>query len=147
MARPIEYDPKIVEDVNEYIDSCEDEIENVVSQESEKYTMYKQRLKVKLPSIEGLALHLQISKDTIYRWEELYPEFSDVINTLRAKQAVKLLNSGLSGEYNPFIAKAILSKHGYSEKTEIDQNTKHSGGIEIKWSEPIPDSKDKGSSK
>ena len=39
---------------------------------------------------------------------------------LRAKQCVKLLNSGLSGDYNPFIAKALLSKHGYKDGSELD---------------------------
>jgi DNA-binding XRE family transcriptional regulator len=93
--------------------------------------MYKQKLKVNLPSVEGLALALGISRNTIYDWESEHPEFSDIINVLRAKQAVKLLNSGLSGEYNPFIAKALLSKHGYSEKQEISHEIKSKQVFEI----------------
>lgn len=134
-GRPTKYNSDILKKAQEYLALCVDSVERVVSQESEKYTMYKQKLVVNLPSIEGLAIHLGIVKDTIYQWEKEHPEFSDVINTLRAKQAVKLLNSGLSGEYNPYIAKALLSKHGYSEKQEVEQSGETS--ITVKWDKSL----------
>ena len=118
-GRPIEFNEDIVTKAREYVDSCEDETISIKSGESDKFTTYKEKTIVKLPSIEGLAYFLKISKDTIYRWEKLYPNFSDVINDLRGKQADRLINMGLSGDYNPYIAKAILAKHGYADRQEI----------------------------
>jgi len=123
-GRPTEYSEAILKTAQAYIDSCEDEVKQVVSGESEKFTTYKEKVIVKLPTIEGLALYLKIHRDTIYTWEKQYLEFSDILNTLRVKQADRLINNGLSGDYNAYIAKALLSKHGYSEKTEVEQSGK-----------------------
>lgn len=128
MARPIKYDESYIKAVNDYVESCEDMVTDVITGQSEKFTTYKQKITVKLPTIEGLARILKVHKDTIYDWEKKYPEFSDVIGDLRAKQAEKLINSGLCGDYNPTIAKVLLSKHGYRDATEIE----HSGDIEVK---------------
>jgi hypothetical protein len=109
MARPVEYNQSYVENTKVYLESCEDTIgENG-------------RLIVKLPSIEGLAVFLDINRTTIYDWESKYEEFSHIIEVLRGKQAEKLLNNGLSGAYNSTISKVILTKHGYREG--IDQTT------------------------
>lgn len=131
-GRPTEFNPAILESSKVYLTLCNDEMEQLVSGESEKFTKYENRLKVKLPSIEGLALYLGIHRDTVYAWEREHPAFSDIIGDLRAKQAESLINNGLSGAYNPTIAKVLLAKHGYKDAQDIDQNTKHSGGIEIK---------------
>lgn len=103
-------------------------------------------LKVNLPTIEGLALFLEISRSTLYLWQKQYPEFSDIIETLQQKQTQVLINNGLSGAYNPTIAKVLLAKQGYKDSQEIDQKTEHSGGISIKWQDPdLPNPEDKGS--
>jgi len=75
-----------------------------------------------LPTIEGLALALNVSKDTLYEWEKIEPEFSDVLKKLRESQAQKLIQNSLVGRYNPLITKLMLSKHGYIEKKEVDNN-------------------------
>lgn len=121
-GRPTIYNEGIVTKAQEYLDSCEDETVQVVTGESEKFTSYKEKVIVKIPSIEGLAHFLKIHKDTIYEWEQIHAEFSDVINALRVKQAERLINCGLSGSYNAYIAKALLSKHGYHDKSEIEQH-------------------------
>ncbi len=118
IGRPIKYNDSYLKKVKDYVDSCEDELVQVVSGESDKFTAYKEKVRVKLPTIEGLAIYLKLHKDTIYDWEKKYKPFSDVINILRAKQVERLINNGLSGDYNPIIAKVLLSKQGYSEKTE-----------------------------
>jgi FMN phosphatase YigB (HAD superfamily) len=125
-GRPIEYSEERATKAKEYIDSCEDEVTQVVTGESDKFTSYKEKIKVKMPSIEGLAYYLKIHKDTIYEWEKIYPEFSDVINVLRYKQAERLINMGLSGDYNAHIAKALLAKHGYIDRTEIKHEVQKS---------------------
>lgn len=131
MARPTSFTPEMVSKAREYVDSCEDKIEDVISGQSEKFTSYKQKTTVRLPTIEGLAFFLKIHKDTIYEWEKIHDEFSDVINDLRAKQAERLINMGLSGDYNPYIAKVLLTKHGYNDKQEVENtgSVKHNHTI------------------
>lgn len=77
------------------------------------------RWKVKIPTVEGLALFLGITRETLYNWEKLYPEFFSIMERLRQKQADALISNGLSGDYNPTIAKVLLTKHGYREGQEI----------------------------
>jgi DNA-binding transcriptional regulator YiaG len=73
-----------------------------------------------LPTIEGLAIELKISRDTVYEWEKENEEFSDIVKELRSQQAQKLIQNALAGRYNASIAKLILSgKHGYVEQTEL----------------------------
>ena len=78
-----------------------------------------------IPSIAGLACELSISRDTCHAWakEEDKPEFSDIIRDIAQAQERKLLNGGLSGSFNPTIAKLVMSKHGYSEKSELDHTS------------------------
>ena len=124
-GRPTKYNDKILEKAEQYLSECVDTTEQVVTGESEKFTSYKEKIKVNLPTIEGLAVYLNIHRDTLYQWEKEHPDFSDIIERLRGSQIKSLVNNGLSGDYNPTIAKVLLSKHGYSEKQEIQ----HSGEI------------------
>ena len=76
-----------------------------------------------LPTIEGLALDLHISRETLYQWEKENTEFSDILEEMRQLQATKLIQNSIVNRYNPTIAKMILSgKHGYVEKTEVESN-------------------------
>src|SRR5690242_12861907 len=122
-GRPTKYSEDIITLTQGYIDSCADTEEQVISGQSDKFTTYKTKITVNLPSIEGLALHLKIHRDTIHEWEKQHPAFSDILNVLRSKQAVALINRSLSGDYNPLISRLLLTKHGYTEKQEIE----HSG--------------------
>lgn len=106
MSRPVEYRDNIVERVKQYLILCEDE-DNI-----------------KLPTIEGLSLFLDIARETVYDWEKKYKEFSDIIGRLRANQANELIQRGLSGKYNPTITKVLLTKHGYREGVDTTTNDK-----------------------
>ena len=77
-----------------------------------------------LPTKERLGLTLKVSRETLYKWAESNEDFSDILATIDQMQADMLLQNSLVGRYNPTIAKLILSKHGYVEKTEQDQNVK-----------------------
>jgi hypothetical protein len=81
----------------------------------------------KVPTIEGLALHICISRDTLYAWDgaEGKDEISDILSVLRGIQAKKLINNGLSGDYNATITKMMLSKHGYVEVNKQDINNRY----------------------
>ncbi len=118
-GRPTDYSEDILDKAKEYLASCEDvEIEKEVGNRTEY------RLNVKLPTIEGLAVYLRVSRDTIYEWAKHHKEFSDTLEDLRAEQADKLINQGLAGNYNSTIAKLVLSSnHGMREKSETDVTT------------------------
>lgn len=119
-GRPIEYNyVELKPLIEEYLEDCEDYTEQELIGMSAKGTeLYKNKQYVKIPTIEGLALKLDINKSTLYDWASKYPEFSNDIDKLRAIQADRLLNKGLSGDYNSTIAKVLLTKHGYREGTE-----------------------------
>ena len=106
-GRPSEYTPEIVEKAREYLASCVDVQDD-------------KTLKVKLPSIEWLAVYIWLAVSTVYLWENEHKEFSEVIDELRAKQADWLINNWLSWAYNPTIAKVLLTKHWYTDKIETE---------------------------
>jgi hypothetical protein len=118
MARPTDYNEEILEKTKEYVNSCTDT-------EADKETGITK--KVNLPTIEGLAYYISVNRDTIYDWCKVHKEFSDIIDNLRAKQAKELINKGLSGDYNPTIAKVLLTKHGYREGIDATTNDKTIG--------------------
>lgn len=75
-----------------------------------------------IPSVVGLAVALETHRDTIYAWakDEDKADFSDIVKRLATNQERKLLNGGLDNSFNPTIAKLLLGKHGYSDKSETD---------------------------
>jgi hypothetical protein len=120
-GRPVEYTEEILTKANEYLSNCTDEVIEYHKTRGEKSDSYERLVNVKIPTIEGLAVHLHIARDTVYDWEKKYPKFSYILEDLRSEQANRLLNNGLSGTYNSTIAKVLLTKHGYREG--IDQTT------------------------
>jgi len=101
VGRPTRYNKSILEKANSYI-SGEYEKEEVI------------------PTIAGLSLHLDISRDTVYDWssQDDKREFSDIVSKLMAWQEVKLTNGGITGNFNASITKLMLTKHGYTDKQE-----------------------------
>jgi len=75
-----------------------------------------------MPTKERLALTIGVSRNTMYEWAKQSEDFQDILDTLDAMQADMLLQNGLMNRYNSTITKLMLSKHGYVEKQEIDQN-------------------------
>lgn len=109
-GRPTDYTPEIVEKAKAYLAWCVDEV------------ISENRIKVNIPSLEGLSVATGITRETIYQWEneDGKDEFSDIIKEIRSEQAKRLLNNGLAWTYNPTIAKLMLTKHGYSDKQETE---------------------------
>ena len=86
------------------------------------------KLEVKLPTLEGFAAHIGVHKETIQEWKRRHPEFSVSLGKILAEQKTRLINMGLAGDYNPTIAKLILSaNHGMSDKVDASET----GGITI----------------
>jgi hypothetical protein len=114
-GRPPTYSQEILDKAREYLDICLD-----IPEDKENGIVKK----VNLPSKAGLALYLKVARETLYAWAELYPEFSDIMEEMGAKQEQALLNNGLSGAYNQTITKVILTKHGYREGIDNTTNDK-----------------------
>lgn len=132
-GRPTKYDKKYISKIDMYLKICQDEEKQVVKQSSEKYEMFDNKLKVKLPTIDGFARFINIPKRTLYEWKDKHPDFSHSLDKIVTEQQERLINSGLSGEYNSTIAKLILSSnHGMREKSETDITTL---GKAITWNE------------
>lgn len=100
MARPTKYNKDILSKAKDYL------------------THYKEFEPV--PSIAGLAVYLEISRETVRDWasQEDKQEFSGIVEQVMTKQELELLRGGLQGEYNASITKLMLTKHQYSDKTE-----------------------------
>lgn len=111
MARPTKLTPELLQKAYAY--------EYVTDGNKPEWTITDQ-----IPTIEGFALYLGVNRDTIYDWSSKEKEFSDIVDDIKAEQASTLINKGLKGDFNSSIAKLMLSKHGYTEKTETDITTK-----------------------
>jgi len=76
-----------------------------------------------VPSVVGLAVHLGVSKKTIYNWAEVPEniEFLHTLEKLSTNQENRLMNGGLSGSLNPTITKLMLANFGYSEQAKTPQ--------------------------
>lgn len=114
-GRPTTYSEEMLTKAREYLDSCTDE---EIERDTDRGTQY--RLRVRLPTIERMAVTLGVSRDTLYEWAKHHPSFSDTLEELRAEQADRLITEGLAGNYNPTIAKLVLSaNHGMREKSDV----------------------------
>lgn len=91
------------------------------------------------PTWTGLALHLGFeSRQSLNNYLDKPEFFYPLKKALtRIEQQYEM---GLYGR-NPAGAIFALKNFGWKDKQEIDQNTKHSGGIKIEWSDPT-DSQD-----
>ncbi len=125
-GRPTKYSEEILKKAQEYIASC---VDKVVMDKGKVID-----IKVDFPTSEGLASHLDISRRTLYNWADEHKEFLHILEAVNSEQIKRLINRGLSGHYNPTIAKLVLAKHGYKESSEVDVT---SGGEPIKGFEYV----------
>ena len=74
-----------------------------------------------IPSIVGLALALNLHRDTINDWsrQESKAEFSAILEKINQTQQNVLIKKGLKGEFNSNITKLVLGKHGFHDKQDI----------------------------
>lgn len=104
-GRPTKYEESFIQEVDVYIE--------------------KDIAKGDLPTVYGLALHLNVNRDTLFEWAKVYPDFSDSLKKLNDIQANNLINKGLKNEYNSTIAKLMLSaNHGMKERVDTTTNDK-----------------------
>ncbi|MHA1304799.1 MAG: terminase small subunit [Candidatus Heimdallarchaeaceae archaeon] len=117
-GRPTKYIPdKIYPLIEEYFESCS-------------------REQTQLPTIEGLALKLEVNTETLYEWQKVHPEFSNTLKKILAKQKAQLMNDGMYGgkEVNAAMAIFLLkANHGLKDTPSIIQQFNVGGkpGIEF----------------
>lgn len=78
-----------------------------------------------IPSEAGLADHLNVSRSTVQLWAEKDEVFSGILERLKNRQERVLISGGLTkgdSGFNPLIAKMILTKHGYSDKQDVEMS-------------------------
>jgi len=125
VGRPTKYNDQTLEEVKVYFESCVDEYEEWHKTRGEKSDTYERVLDIKLPTYEGLALHLDVVVDTLLEWASVHPEFSVSLKKLKQLQKEVIVAKSLNGEYNPTIAKLMLSvNHDMIERKEIDHTSK-----------------------
>jgi len=111
MARPTEYKKEYIDKVDEYLEAHQDS------------ALDSHKIKVRLPTIEGFAGFIDVSKKSLYNWGDENPAFLHALEKILREQHSRLINSGLSGDYNSTIAKLILSSnHGMREKADLTSN-------------------------
>jgi hypothetical protein len=119
-GRPDEFKKEYIEKVDEYLETQQDEEFDIVKSSGKGGETYERKIKVRLPTVEGFALFLDVSKRVLYDWEKKHPSFLHALNKIRTEQKKRLVNMGLSGDYNPTIAKLILSSnHDMREGSDI----------------------------
>ncbi|WP_141675298.1 terminase small subunit [Gilliamella apicola] len=72
-----------------------------------------------IPSMAGLALYANCSRSNLYNYASSSEEFKDMLELIKERQKVELINKGLKGEFNASIAKLMLAYHGYFEKQTL----------------------------
>ena len=119
-GRPTKYSPSILAKTRKYIEECGNEFYDYLKSDGAQSSSWEQKVRVKLPTMEGLALYLGVRRSTIYEWKKNHPTFSDSLEDLVEKQKEMLIAGGLAGYYTPLITKLILSSnHGMSERTDV----------------------------
>ena len=112
----------------------------VIKRSYEYLEIFQTDLGELIPTIVGLCAHIKRAKGTVYRWktEEDKQEFKDILSAIEENQEKTLINGGLSNAFNSAITKMMLTKHGYSDKQEIDHTTNGESitGIEVTYVNP-----------
>lgn len=99
VGRPTKYYPELVSKVDEYLATTGKE-------------------QTELPTIEGLALYLDVDDTTLVNWGEAYPEFFAAIKKLKMRQKTQLMNDSFYGgkEVNAGAGVFMLkANHGMKE--------------------------------
>jgi hypothetical protein len=104
-GRPTDYKPEYCETILAYFEVCEYMVRvnapdptydpNVPSAHQRVRTIYAD-----FPTIDGFCTHIGVSKNTLYRWAKLYPDFSDAISKCKSRASHLLMNQALKGRWS-----------------------------------------------
>ncbi len=127
-GRPTSYDPAYAEQLLEYF-NIDPWVEVPVTFYNKDGGVSKETIERKPnppPHLSAFARKIGVSRDTLYQWAKVHPEFSDAVTRAKEQRREIIIDNGLVGLYNPHFAKlAAWQYFGWSDKTEIE----HSGEI------------------
>jgi hypothetical protein len=119
-GRPTKYTEDFIPLIDEYVKQNQDEWYQLTKTDGVNTTSFENRVRVKLPTLEGFAHFLGVSRRSIFEWKDKYPIFSHSLEKIEEEQRQRLINSGLSGDYSPVIAKLLLSNNfGMKERSDL----------------------------
>lgn len=104
VGRPSKYDPKYIDELNEYLEEAIPE-------------------NMDIPTVEGFALRIGTSRQAIYRWAKEHKEFRNTFRRLKMLQKQHLVKIGIFGgkEINATIVQLLLRvNHKMVETTKSD---------------------------
>ena len=106
--RPTTYDDEVLQAARDYVDAY-------INGQGDRA----------VPTVVELCRKINRSKATVYTWlkHEDKSEFIDLVSQIEDLQHEELVHGGLAGGFNPAVTKMMLTKHGYSDKQEIDMTT------------------------
>jgi len=100
-GRPTKYTPDVIDKLNKYLQEAVPE-------------------NMAIPTVEGIALKLGISKNTLYQWAKKNKEFQDALGKLKMMQKEALIKTGIFGgkEINQAIVGLLLKvNHNMQDKS------------------------------
>ncbi len=103
-GRPTLYKPEVIDELNQYLLEAVPENQDI-------------------PTVEGIALRLGISRDTLYEWAKVHKKFSDTLDKLKMMQKQALIRTGIFGgkEINATIITLLLKvNHDMIETTRTE---------------------------
>jgi DNA-packaging protein gp3 len=106
-GRPTKYIPELIAKIDEYFEEAIPD-------------------NMRIPTVEGLCLKLDITRETAYQWGKEHKEFSDTLELIKVKQKEYLTEVGIFGgkEINANIVALFLkANHGMIETSHQDITT------------------------
>lgn len=122
-GRPTLYNDEIQSLANSYVDGHYEQCDDAI------------------PSVAGLSIFLDVSRDSLYEWGRVHPEFSDTLKKCLIRQEKVALTNGLNGKFNSTITKLVLANHGYADKVQQEVGGIAGGkpvALNVSFVDPLP---------
>lgn len=111
MARPTKYHDGLADKADEYLAEKE---KCIIS--SSGRTIHG------LPMLNEFAAYIDVNVDTLQEWDKRHPKFSVALEKIRLAQQKKLVEYGLSKEFDSSLVKLLLSHNHKIRETTEQQN-------------------------